>query len=152
LAGLIVINELRLAGVLGRRRAGREGNGLDDALGGRGRITWADVERAPVLDQPRLVMELIAGKLTDLGRLPPAGAFTARELVRAADLNVAEARERLSEVALTAERARYAADGVSPAMAETVVTHARELLARLDSREMAAPSARGAAPGDEGRQ
>ena len=133
LAGFIVFNELRLAGVLGRKRADSDDEGNDDGTGMRARLTWGDIERAALIDRPRLLLELIAAKLTDLGRLPPAGAFTARELARAADLNQPADRERLNELAVTAERARYAADGVSPAVAEAAVGNARELLARLDS-------------------
>lgn len=140
LAGFIVVNELRLAGLLGRRRADGEGEGDEGGLNGRARVTWSDVERAPLLDRPRLMLDLIATKLIDLGRLPPAGAFTARELVRAADLQVAEDRARLNELALTAERARYAEGGVSPAVAETAVTRARDLLTRLDSGDPSASS------------
>ena len=133
LAGFIVFNELRLAGVLGRKRADGDDEGDGDGTGMRARLTWGDIERAALIDRPRLLLELIAAKLTDLGRLPPAGAFTARELARAADLNQPADRERLNELAVTAERARYAADGVSPAVAEAAVGNARELLARLDS-------------------
>jgi hypothetical protein len=66
--------------------------------------------------------------------LPPAGAFTAREVVRAAELTVPADRERLSQLALTAERARYAEGGVSAEAASLAVNHARELLTRLESR------------------
>jgi hypothetical protein len=135
LAGFIVFNELRLAGVLRRQRAGNagdEGAGLPaDQL----RIAWADVERAPLRDQPRLLMQLVARRLTDLKRLPPAGAFTVREIVRTADLRQQADRERLNEIALTSERVRYAESEVSPAVVETAVGHARELLSSLDSRE-----------------
>ena len=143
LAGFIVFNELRLAGVLGRRRSR---NAIDDAadVPGRSRVTWGDVERAALADQPRLLLELIATKLMDLQRLPPAGAFTVRELLRAADLNQPADRERLREIALTAERARYAEEDVAPAAVETAVGHARELLTHLESREPAAASAAGA--------
>jgi hypothetical protein len=140
LAAFIVFNELRLAGLLGRRRAGDGSEPGDGALSGRESITWSDVERAPVLDRPRLLLELIATKLTALGRLPPAGAFTAREVVRAADLSAPADRERLHELALAAERARYAAAGVPPAVAESAVTRARELLTRLEAPDMGAPA------------
>jgi hypothetical protein len=139
LAGFIVLNELRLAGVLKRRNGGNAADDESLALG-RSRLTWGDVERAPLADQPRLLLELIAAKLTDLKRLPPAGAFTVREIVRAADLNQAGDRERLNELALTSERVRFAEAGVSPAVVQTAVGHARELLARLESRDANAVS------------
>ena len=79
----------------------------------------SDVERAPLAERPRLLLELIAAKLTDLKRLPPAGAFTVRELTRAAQLAARKPIARAcTELALTAERARYADDGVSPAVVD----------------------------------
>jgi hypothetical protein len=77
-------------------------------------------------------MQLVASRLTDLNRLPPAGAFTVREIVRKADLQQQTARDRLNEIALTSERVRYAQSDVSPAVVETAVSHARELLGQLD--------------------
>jgi len=135
LAAFIVFNELRLAGVLKRRRAENAGDEAADLPADRLRIAWADVERAPLRDQPRLLMQLVARRLTDLNRLPPAGAFTVREIVRTADLEQQADRERLSEIALTSERVRYAESEVSPAVVETAVSHARELLSHLDAHE-----------------
>jgi hypothetical protein len=144
LAGFIVFNELRLAGLLGRKRAEGAANGDPAAPGTHARLTWKDVERAAFIDQPRLLLELIATKLTDLGRLPPAGAFTAREIVRAADLDQAADRGRLQDVALTAERTRYAAESVPPAAVDAAVGSGRELLARLETSELDEPPANGA--------
>lgn len=144
LAGLIVFNELRAAGVLrGRRARGIPG---DDANIGkeRRRPTLRDIEQAEPGERPRLLLELIAAKLTDLKRLPPAGAFTVREIARAAQLREEPDRSRLAELALTAERARYAADGVAPSVVDTAVAHGRALLTTLDSPEGAARA--GAAP------
>jgi hypothetical protein len=132
LAAFIVFNELRLAGILKRRRAANAGDDTADLPEDRLRIAWADVERAPLRDQPRLLMQLVASRLTDLNRLPPAGAFTVREIVRKADLQQQTARDRLNEIALTSERVRYAQSDVSPAVVETAVSHARELLGQLD--------------------
>lgn len=133
LAGFIVFNELRLAGVIGRRRGERAAGTQPDAAADRRRVTWADVEGAAMLDQPRLVLELIAAKLTDLKRLPPAGAFTVRELVRSAELSQPTDREQLNEIALTAERVRYAEETVSSAAVQSAVAGARDLLSRLES-------------------
>jgi hypothetical protein len=141
LAGFIVFNELRVAGLLGRRRAERGRDAEAGALAARPRPTWSEIERAPLLEQPRLLLELIAAKLTDLERLPPAGGFTVRELTRAADLREESDRKRLAELASTAERARYADGGVEPPAVETAVRHGRELLTRLESREHEAGAA-----------
>jgi hypothetical protein len=144
LAGFIVLNELRLAGVLGRRRAGNARGDESGTAADRSKVTWGDVERAQLADQPRLLLALIAARLTDLKRLPPAGAFTVRELVRAADLNERADRERLNEIALTSERVRYAEADVSPAIVQAAVGQARELLTRLESGDTHGAQATGA--------
>jgi hypothetical protein len=134
LAGLIVYNELRAAGVLrGRAR----GSGGDEANVGKERLrpTLRDVEQAELPERPRLLLELIAAKLTDLKRLPPAGAFTVREITRLAHLRAEPDRSRLAELALTAERARFAAGRIEPAVVDNAVAGGRALLTSLDSPE-----------------
>ncbi len=143
LALFIVFNELRLAGLLGKR-ADRSGEHETAAPGAGWQLEWSDVERAPLIDQPRLMLELVAARLTHLRRLPPAGAFTAREIVRAANLSEVEDRRRLQELALTAERVRYAQEHVSPTIVESVMGHARELLTHLEAPDRAPPSPAGA--------
>jgi hypothetical protein len=133
LAGLILFNELRAAGAFGGRRT-RGAGGDDEELSiDRPRPTLRDIEQAALAERPRLLLELIAGKLTDLKLLPPAGAFTAREIVRTAQLREERDRSRLSELALTAERARYAAGSLEPAVVETAVEQGRALLTTLDT-------------------
>lgn len=137
LAGLIVYNELRAAGVLrGRAR----GAGGDDASLGqeKRRPTLRDVEQADLRERPRLLLELIAAKLTDLKRLPPARAFTVREITRTAQLREEPDRSRLAELALTAERARFAAGSIEPSAVDNAVAHGRALLTSLDSPKDAA--------------
>jgi hypothetical protein len=139
LAGLIVYNELRAAGVLRGRVRGAGGE--DPNVGnGRRRPTLHDVEQADLRERPRLLLELIAAKLTDLKRLPPAGAFTVREITRAAQLRDEPDRSRLADLALTAERARFAAGRIEPSVVDTAVAHGRALLTSLDSPEDAARS------------
>jgi len=138
LAAFIVFNELRAAGLVGRRNKEHPGEVEGDMLALRPTPTWTDVERAALSERPRLLLELVVSKLTQLSRLPPAGAFTVRELTRAADLRDEMDRRRLSELALTAEQLRYAQGGVAPSMLESAVEHGRELLARIESREVGA--------------
>jgi hypothetical protein len=137
LAGLIVYNELHAAGVLRGRERGVAGDEAHVGKAGR-RPTLGDVERADLRERPRLLLELIAAKLTDLKRLPPAGAFTVREITRAAQLREEPDRARLAELALTAERARFAAGSIEPAVVANAVAHGRALLTTLDSPQAAA--------------
>jgi len=137
LAGLIVVNELRAAGLLRARRP-RGVRGDDADVGKEKRPTLHDLEHASLTERPRLLLELIAMKLTDLKRLPPAGAFTVREIARAAQLRGEPDRSRLAELALTAERARFAAGSIEPAAVDKAVAGGRALLTTLDSPDEAA--------------
>jgi hypothetical protein len=140
LAGFIVFNELRLAGLLGRRQFGDKRDGEPSIAVSTAKLTWGDVERATLIEQPRLLLQLVAAKLTDLGRLPPAGAFTVRELVRTAKLSQDADRQTLNEIALTSERVRYAEGGVPTESVQEAVVRGRDLLARLDSPDGPATS------------
>ena len=130
LAGIIVVNELRAAGII-RRRARAAGD--DAALHGvlRKRLAWADVERAAAPDKPRVLLELVIARLTDMRRLPPAGALTVRELTRSATLDDSADRQRLLAVANIAERARYSDEPLQPEAVGEAVEAGRALLERL---------------------
>jgi hypothetical protein len=144
LAGLIVVNEARTAGLLSTRRDVPR-NRRELAGAGSSGAQWNDIERAQPGDRPRLLLELLVRRLSDRGFLPPAGALTVRELTRAARLPEADDRSRLTDLALAAERVRYSAAG-SPADAlDGPVARGRELLERLDAggREASAADAGG---------
>lgn len=133
LAVIVVLNELKAAGLLGRR-------GRDEAAGPHGgadetaRVpTFSEIENAPLAERPKMLLELIAARLTALRRLPPASALTVRELTRSANLGDEEDRRRLANVAMTAERARYAADGVPPSTLESAFAQGAELLKNVES-------------------
>lgn len=145
LALIVVINELKAAGILGGRRIGREAGDEGGSLRMRAVPTMGDIEKAPLIERPAMMLELIASKLTAIGRLPPASALTVRELERSADLQGDEDRARLSTLALTTERARFAQEGVPDAMLEHAVGEGHELLqsvSRLLSQPGESPPAR----------
>lgn len=131
LALAIVANELRAAGVLGRRRDGVR-RAPSSAPAGTGDMTWSDIDSAPLRDKPRLMLELVVRRLSALGYLPAAGALTVRELTRTVRLPEPEDHARLSELALTTERVRFSADPSQPELLNTSVTRGRELLDRLE--------------------
>jgi hypothetical protein len=132
LAGIIVLNELRTAGLFGRRM-GTARKRQAQFAGGAAGMSWRDIEQAPLRDRPRLLLELIVRRLSDRGALPPPGALTVRELTRAAQLPEAEDRSRLAEVALAAERVRYSSVEPQPAGLDKPVARGRELLERLEA-------------------
>jgi hypothetical protein len=132
LAGIIVVNEARTAGLIPKRRgAARKRRELAGA--GSSSTTWGDIEQAQPGDRPRLLLELIVRRLSDRGFLPPAGALTVRELTRAARLSDADDRSRLTDLALAAERVRYSAMESQFAGLDEPVARGRELLDRLDA-------------------
>lgn len=132
LAAVIVINEVRVAGLLPKRGdVRRKGHGPRDTPAPR--MAWSDIERAPLPEKPRLLLELIVRRLSDRGYLPPAGALTVRELTRVARLPEPDDRTRLSELALAAERVRYSAGELESGALDKSVTRGRELLDRLDA-------------------
>ncbi len=133
LALIVVLNELKAAGLLGRRARAAADASADNPLSVRAVPTFAEIERAPLIERPRMLLELIASRLTAVKRLPPAGAMTVRELARSVQLDGALDRERLSNLALTAERARYAESGVPADALESAYEQGRELLSSVES-------------------
>jgi len=136
LAGFIVVNEWRAAGLRApwaRRRAA----GVEPARARERPMSWLDIERADAAEQPRMLLELLAARLTAARRLPASAALTVRELLRAAQLSDAEDQSRLLEVAVAAERARYSARCAAPAGFAAVIERGRELLERLSTSPMA---------------
>lgn len=143
LAGGILINELRIAGVLRRRTDGERPRPANGQLAGAGGADLADIERAAPEQQPALLLELIALRLAAGGRLPPARALTARELERQARLPGECARARLMELVGVCERVRFSAERVSAASRAAALQSGRLLLASLESAPplMVAPQA-----------
>ena|SRR5579871_3745424 len=129
LAGFIVFNELRAAGLIRRRAAA--GRKAGEVASGDTERKLQDIEQAPLADRPRLLLELIVRRLSERGWLPPAGALTVRELTQVARLSEPDDRARLVDVALAAERVRYSAEGVGATLAEPI-GRGRELLSRLE--------------------
>jgi hypothetical protein len=130
LAGAVVLNELRVAGLLGRRS-----RGAGTAAGSRATqpgIALPDIEAATPLQQPAMLLELIASRLGEQGRLPPARAFTALEVVRNARLSDEEGRARLGELARASERVRFSGAAIAPATLGSALRSGRELLAALE--------------------
>ena len=147
LALIVVLNELKAAGLLGRRARAVADEKADarSLLSARAVPTFGEIERAPMIERPRMLLELIASKLTAVRRLPPAGAMTVRELARSVQLDGAQDRERLSLLALTAERARYSESGVPEDALRSAYEQGRELLSSVESLRAPDATAAGAA-------
>ena len=132
----IVINELRVAGVLRARTTRPRPGGGEFSRGGPA-ATLEQLESAAPERQPALLLELIAVRLAVLRRLPPARALTARELERVARLPEESARARLVELVTVCERVRFSDAPVSAASLVAAVRGGRALLGTLTSAPLA---------------
>jgi hypothetical protein len=133
----ILVNELRIAGVLKVRRSASRG-GLPRGGGGPVEAALRDLERREPREQPALLLQLIADRLTAQGRLAPARALTARELLHDALLADDSERAALKELALASEQLRFSTRDFAAARLASAISAGRGLLARLAMAEPAA--------------
>ncbi len=126
LAGTMVVSELRAAGLL--RSASRPGAAAGGAAQAAAAADLAAIEAAAPAERPRLLLELIAARLAELERLPPARALTVRELLRAAHLADAGDRARLADLAQVSEQLRFSGRALPPPTLAAALARGRELL------------------------
>lgn len=131
IAFAVIVNELRLAGVLKRRASARQPG--QRIAADRSDLTLIEVERREPREQPALLLELIADRLTSQGRLPPSRALTARELLRGVQLADDSERTWLSELAMACEQLRFSTRDFADASVASAITAGRRVLARLDT-------------------
>jgi hypothetical protein len=134
---LIIVNELRAAGVF-RRRARSKARTLPADTPEARTVTWREIERAPQAERPALLLRLVIERLGHTGRLPAAASLTVGELEMRAALPDPEDRARLGELARAAERARFAASPAPPAVIERALESGRTLLGNIRARSVAA--------------
>ena len=132
LALVVLINELRAAGMLRKRGAGKAA-GLADSgsMASTLRLSFADISAAPLRDQPSLLLQLVVSALVDAGRLPAARSLTHRELAPRAQFDDAAQREQFSMLAVGAERARYGRDVPAATQIEALLADGRALHAQI---------------------
>ncbi|HEX4648023.1 MAG TPA: DUF4129 domain-containing protein [Steroidobacteraceae bacterium] len=130
LALAVLMNELRVAGVL-RTQQGGPGRART-VPSGPAAPAFPDLERAPASEQPRLLLELITRRLDERQLLPPSRALTLQELTRAALLPGEADRARLRELATTCERMRFSEEPPAAGTIAAALRQGRELLMELD--------------------
>jgi hypothetical protein len=145
-AAAVVRAELRAAGLLGRARAARAARAATAAAGDDGGESAARrlAEVAP-LERPAWLLQRLARRLQQLGRLPPPGHLTPREVARSAQFERADDRAPLQAIASAAERVRFGARPPAPEELAPAVAAAAELLQRLEAGAGAGPVAPGGA-------
>jgi hypothetical protein len=127
-----VVNELRIAGVLSRRRQPRRAGDVVAAT----RIAApepaaGDLDSAALADQPGILLRLLVARLVASGVLSGERSLTHGELVAHAAFSDPDNRQRFARVSQLAERTVY---GYGPADGEqirTVVAAGRSLLQQL---------------------
>ncbi len=129
LAGAIVVNELRLAGLLRSRRA--RAAGLASAAPQA--AASQEFGQTDARQHPRVLLELIAAQLARQDRLPQARALTVHELARAARLPDPSDRARLEALGAACERVRYSDRQIAPQALAAALAQGRELLASLQA-------------------
>jgi hypothetical protein len=139
LAAGIVLNELRIAGVL-RGLDGQRRQRAVEAARASAALALEEIERAAPEQQPGLLLELIASRLAAQDRLPPVRALTARELGQQARLPQESGRARLVELVAVCERVRFSGERVSAASLAAALRGGRLLLAGLDTEPLVAPA------------
>jgi hypothetical protein len=135
-AASVIVNELKVAGVLATRNR-RHRPPLAAEQGG---TSLAEIDNVEESARPSLLLELIAARLTAEQRLPAARALTAGELWRRARLPDEESRKQLAELAGVCERVRFSGTPVAPLKISAAVLSGRNVLAALDA---AGPAAAG---------
>ena len=129
--GLVLItvsHELRASGAFRRRRF------RVSAQRATAHVTVptpGDIESAPLLRRPGLLLTLLADLLARRRLLPGAVALTAREVAGLARIEDPEDRRRLQLLAAAAEPARFGSTEPAPAVLAGAVQAGRELLAGL---------------------
>lgn len=135
LAVAIVANELRLGGMLGRLwrqhvTRPREPVPVGAACEGATVLTSDEHEAAPA-QRLRMLLELVASRLTEEGRLPQSRGLTVRELARLARLPDEADRRRLAELARMSERMKFSNEPVPDTAIAVVLEDGRLLLERI---------------------
>jgi hypothetical protein len=132
LALLIIVNELRAAGVL--RAFSRGASGLKRRPGALGLADSARAGPVELTGEPHLLLGAILERLSRARGLTGLRSLTVRELLGAVRLEDAESARELERLALTAERVRYAGEPVSSRELVAAVEGARSLLSKLEAR------------------
>jgi hypothetical protein len=130
LALLVLINELRVAGVFRRSSARSQQISTDGAVMRERAPAWSDFERIAPADRPSFVLRMLVAALVRSGRLATERSLTHREISARARLDDEVQRACLARVSTLAEKVVYGGAALD-ADADAVIAQGRELYARL---------------------
>lgn len=128
----ILIIELRAAGVLSRSRSAQRArrDGRKAGTAGSAAVP-VDLTVAPLLERPRLLVQMLVEKCVASGRLKERSSLTHRELERAARFEAAADRDSFRGVLAAAEAVRYASRAPDAERLTRAVQDGEALLSRL---------------------
>lgn len=145
LAILVILNELRAAGVLRRRAGAAKQSPAAPGKPVTSELTLADLESAAPGDRPSVMLRLLVAALVQRGRLRADRSLTHRELTARVALEDAGQRESFARVASLSEKAVYSGGTVPIEEIDAAVAAGRTLIAALAATPMtAASTSRGA--------
>jgi hypothetical protein len=131
LALVIVVNELRVAGLFRRRR--KRGPPVEVERRAVPRVTRAELELASPQERAGLLLRLVFERLQQAGLLARAASLTVNEAQHLVALPDTADRARLAELAAAAEHARFAARPAEAGVLARALAAGAELLAKLDT-------------------
>jgi len=135
-----VVNELRIAGVLSRRRQPRRaGDVVAATLASTPEAAPGDLDSAALSDQPGILLRLLVARLVAIGVLSGERSLTHGELVAHAAFTDPDQRQRFAGVSQVAERIVYGHGPADGEQIRTVVAAGRSLLQQLLASGSARP-------------
>ncbi len=134
----VVVNELRAAGVFGKRVVTNKDEHGGSSYRFGATVSIGDFDAAPWSERPTILLRLIVARLIELRRLQAERSLTHRELSRRVQLSEPKDRERFQHLALLAESLRFGRQATRTESfehrSEAVVGEARVLLDELNAR------------------
>jgi hypothetical protein len=128
---VVIINELRAAGVFRSRRRSRDADMILAGIASAAMDDVADIDTLPVDRKIPMLLRMLVTTLVQSGRLRAERSLTHRELCTRANFDDAQQRESFRRVAALAERTVYGVGEVPAEEVEPIVAAARALDAQL---------------------
>ena len=140
LAAVVVINEMRAAGVLRRRgHKLRQGGGLTDGMSAA-ELTLADLDAAAPGDRPSVLLRLLVTALARSGRLRATAALTHRELCAMAHFDDESQRDSFRSITALSERALYGSGALAANEIDQAMTRGRALMSTIVAAPHSVPA------------
>ena len=131
-AVMFVVNELRVAGVLSRRkRVTSPVAGVSVPWSNQAGTPGTELDTAPLRDQPGILLRQIVARLLTNGQLRTERSLTHRELVTHSAFSDPDSRASFSRVSTLAERELYGLADADVASIQAVIAEGRNLLSNL---------------------